>query len=374
MLLEHRSARMPASSSAVTISPRPWFHSWVTLCVEHDVGLDVGAGLVPDGRLGPLEVRVARATSRPSSRGSASDHSTGWPSRMNSRPPGRSSAATTCAHRRTSGSQHSAPMPGEHQVERRRARARRGAPYTSDSTNSTSAPARRASRRASASAGAEKSSPVIRAPSRASETRVGADVALQVDPAQAARCRRAAAGRSGRRALRKRGVGDEPLHARSRATPACAGARSSQLARLTSGSQAARCRSRPRALRSPRRGRSACPYRGTSSGTAARTGCAVRAGRSARSARRSRRPSRRCGSTVTGSGTPIASANICRCMPCASSTGLPADRQHQVARAQPGPVGRDCPAPPRRSARRGPSDPRAERGRAAAPGALTMPR
>src|SRR5215831_14205788 len=91
---------------------------------------------------------------------------------MNSRPPGRSRPATTCAQRAMSGSQHSAPIP----VYTRSNGSGPSAPaasYTSASTKRTSAPARAAIRRASASEAGERHG-------------VGADVALQVDATQAA--------------------------------------------------------------------------------------------------------------------------------------------------------------------------------------------
>ena len=82
----------PCSSSAVTISPRPWFHSWVTLCANDGVGLDVRAALVPDRSARPLEVRVARRPAARRRAASSSAHSIGCPSRMNSRPPGAQQA------------------------------------------------------------------------------------------------------------------------------------------------------------------------------------------------------------------------------------------------------------------------------------------
>ena len=88
---------------------------------------------------------------------------------MNSRPPGRSRPATTRAQRAMSGSQHSAPIP----VYTRSNGSGPSAPaasYTSASTKRMSAPARLAIRRACASEAAEKSSPVMAAPRRASET------------------------------------------------------------------------------------------------------------------------------------------------------------------------------------------------------------
>ena len=124
-----------------------------------------------------------------------------------------------------SGSQHERADAGEDQVEApaRRARRRRRTRRPRRS--------RRRRRLAAASAGpprragAEKSSPVIRAPEPGQRHGVGADVALQVHAAQPLRRRRAAAGRSAPRreryagssrnrsdgVVRRRGVGRRPL-------------------------------------------------------------------------------------------------------------------------------------------------------------------
>ncbi len=87
---------------------------------------------------------------------------------MNRRPPGRSRLATTPAQRATLGSQQSAPIPVKTRSNAP-CPAASAAAYTSDSTNLASAPVCSASARACLIAGPEKSTPVIDAPSLASE-------------------------------------------------------------------------------------------------------------------------------------------------------------------------------------------------------------
>ena len=113
-------------------------------------------------------------------RGSSSVQSIGWPSRMNSRPPGRSSAATTWAQRRMSGSQQSAPIAGVHQVEPLPAERIRRV-VDSDSTKSTSAPVASASRRRPRERGVGEVEPGHARAEPGERHGVGADVALQVD-------------------------------------------------------------------------------------------------------------------------------------------------------------------------------------------------
>ena len=109
-------------------------------------------------------------TSSPSGRGSHSDHTTGWPSRMNSRPPGRSSAGHDvgpAARRRAASTTRRCRCRRGRSV-RRRAPRRRRTPRRARSRSPCRTSA--ASWRPTSSAGGEKSSPVIRAPRRASDS------------------------------------------------------------------------------------------------------------------------------------------------------------------------------------------------------------
>ena len=109
----------PWSSSAVTTSPRPWFHSSPRWCSNVDVGVDVRAR-----RRTRRSARVARSTGARRRAGRRvrdrrSPTASGWPSRMNSRPPGRRRPATTPAQRSMLGQPVDRADAGVDEVERR---------------------------------------------------------------------------------------------------------------------------------------------------------------------------------------------------------------------------------------------------------------
>ena len=100
---------------------------------------------------------------------SSIDHITGWPSRRNSRPPGREQGGDDLGPATDVRQPAERADAGVDEVEGMRRRARSTASYTSASTKSTAVPAGCGQRRASSSAGGGEVQPGHRAPSRASD-------------------------------------------------------------------------------------------------------------------------------------------------------------------------------------------------------------